>query len=164
MWYLIMSCSPSLSTNEPVSIINLFCSGTVLSTAERLSNPPSCPPEQPQGFNAPSSSPVKKTVSASFIERSFSYSGVFFEVLNTQEVPTVKIQMQVINRVIYQPSFILHIKVLRSFRWPGFSFQYGRTNTELAHQDLIALVGLFKCAFLCFSFGLSFYIVAVTAN
>src|SRR4030042_426479 len=110
IWYLIRSCSLSLSTNEPVLIINLFCSGTVLSAAESLSNTPSCPPEQPQGFKAPSSLPVKKTVSESTIERSFSYFGVLFGVLNTQEVPTVKIQMQVINRFIYQPSFILHIK------------------------------------------------------
>ncbi len=63
----------------------------------------SYPSEQPQGCNAPSSLPVRKTISTSVLWADFD-DGFFgdLDIASKQEVLTTTIKMQVTNRIICQ--------------------------------------------------------------
>jgi len=78
--------------------------GALLNTAERLSSPPSCPPEQPQGFNSPSMCPVRKTVSAPPLSTDVAGGFVVLAVdmVNTHEATTVEMQMQITDCFMYK--------------------------------------------------------------
>lgn len=84
-------------------MINLFDGGTLSKTAARLSSPPSCPPEQPQGLSAPSSLPVMKTTSTSGLQPDFTD---VVDIANIHETLIVSAQIQVTNRVIGCFAFI----------------------------------------------------------
>ena len=64
----------------------------------RLSNPPNCPPEHPQGFNWPSVLPVKKIVITSGWRTCFA--GGCEDIANADEAIVINTKIQVNNRIL----------------------------------------------------------------